>query len=388
MHRPIKPFKRLSSQDSLLFDFLRGGSAQVVLLHHIYQIVIEPLYFRKEISRISYSASAYAVMVFFVVSGYMVASSMYSNASRHSFNDFDLGRFAKERMLRLYPPLLFSTALLLLLYLSAYLSGFLIHHVDRGAYSAAASWSMEKWSVMASLLFLQNISFQLSTPAANTPLWSLSHEFWFYILGVCIFSILLGRRKFAFPLLVAFLALSTSDNGAQVMAGFGVWLAGAAVFYFHHSGYLRPTKSLAAILLCIAVVISVTHTATVVLDAQLVNTKYIVGFIFALICAALLAWSPHGSRNATERPAFRLIARTSRFSYTLYLIHWPLLMLSLNYLRPYAAKGALELAVTAILLFAFVSLIARSAAHILEDRDRLKAIWRGIRRFSIAVHSA
>jgi len=130
--------------------------------------------------------SGEAVLVFFVLSGLVIAISQ-RNQSRDKIH------FIRARLRRLGP-----------LYLAAILLGFIADRILRHHFNFTPLWGH--------LLFLQSLDVR-ATPLfqSNLPLWSLSFEFYFYLL----FCLTIGTR---FPWM----------RSAIWIAGF----ASMALFYF------------------------------------------------------------------------------------------------------------------------------------------------------------
>ena len=181
-------------------------------------------------------------------------------------------------------------------------------------------------ALFANGLFLQTIALPgmhgRAVPAfgTNTALWSLSNEFWYYI---------------AFPLLVLLFAKSKSTRLRIACAlglvlliwfvGSGIallvipWLMGAAISLLppvpahrHLSRRLAIAASLAFLAACLVV----GNTW------QIVATDYLLG-----LAVTLLIWvTLHCAVEPLPAAYVRLAQRSARSSYTLYLVHIPLLM--------------------------------------------------------------
>lgn len=113
----------LKADESLLLDFIRAVSAFVVLLAHVQQILISSTWMpfslsgRSDIVPFIYSqVGAIGVMVFFVLSGFLIAYSIANNLTKNKFERFSAKKYFKSRLRRLYPPLIFSQVLVLLVF--------------------------------------------------------------------------------------------------------------------------------------------------------------------------------------------------------------------------------------------------------------------------------
>ncbi len=115
-------------------------------------------------------------MLFFILSGFVVYHATFSHGRA-----FEIGRYALRRIRRIYPIFLFAL-------LFSYLLG---------------SLQLHRWAAVnvtqlgGNLLMLQDEAALKPgvwvTPFADSPLWSLSYEWWFYVLFVPV-VVLLARR--------------------------------------------------------------------------------------------------------------------------------------------------------------------------------------------------
>lgn len=246
-----------------------------------------------------------SVLVFFVISGFLVGGR---SADKMINGQFRLEEYAIDRFVRIMLPLAAALAL----------TGMVHFSITR---------SYDVGGLFGSLLSLQGIWF--SPYGGNAPLWSLAYEVWFYIAIYAIGAIVMAR-KFGFvsaALICCFLMAFTKLN----VNYFFCWLIGAAAFF------LRPKECRRSILLtyssllaaAVALVEMTTESRSVsVRFADLLPTHSVAQLWLAL-CASLLirriiTFSPSSSLALQLN---RLGSKLAAFSYTLYLTHYPLLML-------------------------------------------------------------
>ncbi|MES9604969.1 acyltransferase family protein [Actinomadura sp. NPDC000929] len=152
-------------------DALRGAAALAVALHHASYVYLPELRVRLADW---FDPGLFGVLVFFLVSGYIVPASL---ERRGSVRGFWVGRF-----FRIYP-LLAVTCLLAVL---PFLLGVLGLRAGLEQYSPATA-------VLAHMTMLQDV---LNVPNAMNVLWTLSYEMAFYLLVVALF-IVGGHRRSA-----------------------------------------------------------------------------------------------------------------------------------------------------------------------------------------------
>ncbi len=152
-----------------------------------------------------------AVLAFFVLSGVVIA---YSATTKHSgLVDFSIARFS--RLWSVVIPAIFLTFIL----------DTLGQRLSLAAYGNLHPYDLEKWIVssVASVLFLNQIWHFHLWIGSNGPFWSVSYEFWYYVIFASIFYFA-GWRK-----LVA-VALCVAIAGPKILIAFPVWLIGVAVY--------------------------------------------------------------------------------------------------------------------------------------------------------------
>jgi peptidoglycan/LPS O-acetylase OafA/YrhL len=331
--REMISFRLKTGVPSVLSDWLdlaRGLAAVEVLLFHSYQLLfLEQLPGAGYGSAIVYAYSTLwaisahgltAVVVFFVLSGYLVGGPALVRARTGKLNGVD---YFSARASRLYVVLIPALVLSFAFYVSArHLVGWQIfvdthQRLDEGVKLFTASYSPA--TAMCNALFLQTIS--CSTFAGNMALWSLSNEFWYYLL---IFAVLSVRKTSLWALLVIaifflFGFAEHSDSlgyhtGLKFFFYFAIWSFGAVVYAIS-----APIAVWSAVfLLGLAGTLFVARAGLLApwaahdLIAGLVTATAIVGIEAARI----------------RLPSFlRFGKETAKWSFSLYAIHYPILVL-------------------------------------------------------------
>lgn len=257
-----------------------------------------------------------AVIIFFVLSGYFISNSIL-DARRKGIWRWE--SYSVSRLTRLYvvliPALLLTSAwdqFGMRLFGSANIYG--------GANQAVVVGGILNRSgvntCLGNALFLQGIA---CVPfGSNGPLWSLSYEFWYYVLFPLILAVvwrgqLLQNRVIAGLLGAAVFVVMTPEMRRY----FSVWLMGSAIV-------LLPRPH--CLILAVSRVVAPTALVAVLLLARanqrLAVLDFVVGACFAWTCYVLIY-----SRLPEPSQWYRVIAGAlSSGSYTLYLVHVPLLV--------------------------------------------------------------
>lgn len=273
-----------------------------------------------------------AVIVFFVLSGYLVGGVACARARHGRFVPVD---YAIDRFSRIFLP--FAPALLLTVLLD--LAGAALFG-DLGLYSHAHPMIREKIASepFENYLTLENLvlnSLMLQTIVArplgsNQPLWTISLEFWFYVVfGLGLASALAGAAfRRAAGLIVS--ALLVAALGQDFVTYSGLWLIGASIAFVPASMMERPIKAL-IVFLCVLVVVRLAQ-GVVVRDGLVVARNYLIAFSFAWLLLSM-----RGARLSLLDRLSEFNAFFASFSYSLYLIHFPLMLFLLGAL--YASGG-------------------------------------------------
>lgn len=380
----MKKFTRINQYDSALFDSFRGASALLVLVGHIYQFIIAPSYQldteNNVFSFIFSQVAVLSVMVFFVLSGFMITASMYRNASQRDFNSFDVNTFVKDRLIRLYPPLIFTLALTVFLFvIASVLDLKALESFSNGQelYLVREKLELEPVNIIASLFFLQNFFDELSTPSMISPLWSLSHEFWFYVLGA-LALLSCYKKLFIVPLITLLLIAVNSDERVMFLSGFCIWLSGAVLALLYFNDKLSSKGIRVFILLAFVLVLSVYYFFVANRSSHLFlhGGKFVFGILFALFLALLISFKSHQNKTFIQNKLMLFLKNAAKYSYTLYLIHAPILLFTMALFHDVVLfKPAYYLGLSVVLGFSVITL-SRYLANYLESKQFIVSLFK------------
>jgi len=168
------------------FHLIRHAAAAAVVLTHSYSVVTGRFESEPLVAWFGTSIGLYAVSVFFVLSGFLIAQSLEASA--------DLIRFAVSRMLRIFPALMIAVAL------ASLVIGPLLTQLPAGAYFAdpdLARHIVGSLSTLATDHHLPGLFAALpESGRVNVPLWTLKYEIAAYIslATIAASALLLGAR--------------------------------------------------------------------------------------------------------------------------------------------------------------------------------------------------
>ncbi len=206
---------------SVLIALLRGAAALEVAAAHL-RAAVYPSYATLANPPHWFTAFAFltgfahqAVVIFFLISGWLVGGSLLNKARReHAIRDY-----AIDRITRLWVVLVPMLVVVLLISIST-------GKVDPGVPSYAFDNAFSVVSFLGNLTGLQTIF--VPEFGGNFPLWSLANETWYYVMFPILVLVVTAKSMTAKLLsLTAISAIATWLNG-DLLLYFAIWVMGAA----------------------------------------------------------------------------------------------------------------------------------------------------------------
>jgi peptidoglycan/LPS O-acetylase OafA/YrhL len=205
------------NKNNLVFlDGLRGIAAFYVMVGHARWLLWEGLAeYQKHPNTYSFGAKLVIyflslfkyghemVLFFFVLSGFVIHLRYAKQIALGIDNGFDFLPYTWRRFKRIYPPFLAAIILGFCLdYTGQYLDYSIYNHATPNALinnNISIDFSVNQ--LVGNLLFLQNT--YVPVWGSNTPLWSLKFEWWFYMLYPLLFFI--NRKSVWLGVLIVFI---------------------------------------------------------------------------------------------------------------------------------------------------------------------------------------
>lgn len=349
---------------------IRGIAAFVVLLAHIVQIFWLRFWGLQSWQHIvSSAASQYAVMTFFVLSGFLIAHSVESNIRRNGV--LKLSEFFAARFARLYPPFLFAIVLSVAIYMC--LEFFSLPGRVGAMRLVGDLYAARDIIHLPAKEVLTALPMGYGMLEINGPLWSLYMEAKLYVLFAGIYFFWVGRRSFIVGgvlLGVAYAGLRLNPEFARYSA---VWLTGCCAYYLWETKGVTKQRSKLVLCFALTLLIVMMDLASPVVMAQAAVPDTHAIWVDVVI-ACVIAW-------VLFRLKLRLTVgeQLANYSYTLYATHFPILLLFQSILIS-SGNTSLSMAVMFSLLGGVSALgIAHIGGKIEEAKDkiqqRLLASW-------------
>lgn len=378
------------SERVLFLHHLRMFSALLVCLSHskeffVNNISSEAMQLEK-VFRLFMSLGNPAVLVFFFLSGYLVGGN---EIRRLILRKIQSRKYLLDRLTRLWlvliPALLFTMII-----------NFLACSRNNQALYCKASIELASHPSYPPLMlqgirnFAENIfflqPFRGEMFGGNGPLWSLSYEFWYYMVFMCamlaISSVI--NRRFEKGLIL-FLPISIFGivivDSKWFTLGI-VWFAGAALSYFlSNLSVEKFFLRLSSLRRYKLIILNGFFVIPPILCVRLFPQS-LLSYIFLVLCLSIAVAATQTTAIREEKTLVQKITvRGSEFSFSLYLIHFPLMGLLATHLTPlFRLDFGLRSVSICVFSVILVAGIADIFARLTEDRlnslrSRLKIFY-------------
>ncbi len=354
-------------------DAIRGGAALVVAVAHTWQIFLYPLAPDSKAFYLLGSLAGWAVIVFFLLSGMLIAVSI---KGRIDDGRFSPAAYFKARILRIHPPLIASV--ILVIAAVSVIQQFHLYGAESyllpGDLASARPKAEFHWpDVLTTLGLTYWLVPEHGFLIFNGPLWSLSYEFWIYVLAGCLAAALVNRSlpfALASAALLYWIVFEADPLFVPIVI---IWGAAFSVAWNWNRIGRLGSGAIALVggaFLAAALWRAGSNIVDLFQDSRTDGPFLLTMSGFLLSCIVLLI------RHQGQRPAglTRLLERAGAFSYTLYLFHFPLMLFMLSLLRPLTYPlGLVGQVGLACFGLAVSIVVSRAAARFLEDR----AFWSG-----------
>lgn len=348
------PTKQAGPLTTFTLDVVRFLCSQGVLIGHLF-------YFTKTDAGLWSGLASYCVILFFILSGFLISGSLLSKIN--SQKSYSFRSYFSDRFFRIYPPFAASLVFVFILDLA-------------GFYITKQPFSLTQYLVNFCINVLQLQEFPLAKFlnerymieffrfhyfGTNLPLWTIGIEWWMYMFfGFSVFLIS-GKIKFRPVHIVIILFLLITPlyyifKAGRMEKGLTLfWLMGTVLTILAGKMKITSGRSL--------------YTAS----GLLLITAGMFGFLFcsflisSLLFACGLLMLIIADQPTTDIPQKKLRSTAqflAGYSYSLYLIHYPILYFVIHVFDPK------EKTTTFILLYLIVNIIAILFAIIFEHPSK------------------
>jgi peptidoglycan/LPS O-acetylase OafA/YrhL len=257
-----------------------------------------------------------AVMIFFILSGYLIGGEIMKEMKN---NNFTWRIYLTKRMVRLY------IVLIPALILTAIFDNIGYNFYNQiGSYDRFFDNTKESLEVFFLNLFMLQHSHG-PIFGSNDPLWSLAYEFWYYLLFPLIMQLFFVKSKKIKIASIGFILCILSIVSWEIIWYFFIWLLGVVIWFIRYRKVYSfvVTPYFFTMLFVISIVLSRYYKGY--FNDVLVGMSYVMLVLYFTygihkdsIIKNLLYWNGH--------------KKLADFSYSLYLLHFPIMVLIFNIL--------------------------------------------------------
>jgi peptidoglycan/LPS O-acetylase OafA/YrhL len=294
---------------------VRGFACIYVLTHnYIYSLYSDEVVSRQV--RLLFSAGAEAVMAFFMLSGFVIYLSVCQDPH------MSWRRYFMKRFRRIYVPFLWAIAISILVFY--------------GNGNLSDRFSVK--DLLGNLIMLQD--FDLVKPGTwfdpfldNLPLWSLSYEWWFYMLFYPVYHWFGDRQRTIYFVLIfsviSYIIYAIAPNPIALIAcHFIIWWSGVeAARTYLDRGTFSPTN-MQPIFSCLLVMVGLSAVPLFTVDSiRLGYYPFLIfrHFVMSLVLLKLgLMWYRRQLKYFDT--IFGWFACVAPISYSLYILQYPILL--------------------------------------------------------------
>jgi peptidoglycan/LPS O-acetylase OafA/YrhL len=302
---------------SILMSVLRGSAALLVTAAHLraqlfpgLQGMHDPTLWYQALAFVTGFAHQ-AVVVFFLLSGWLVGGSLMNKMRQPKI----LAAYAIDRITRMWIVLIPAFALSLAI-------GTLTGDVDPTRFGYASDNEYSLAAFAGNLFGLQDMA--VPRFGGNFALWSLANEMWYYVLFPLLVVVFFWKSILS-RLVAMVLGFAIAYHlSAAILLFFPVWLLGVVFSRIRIDATAAHRTILFIVLAAVAVYFRVTgSTNTLEPESFVQDCVFSIPVLLLLSSLQLKANRAHG----LARVASRIGAAFAAFSFTLYVIHVPLLFL-------------------------------------------------------------
>lgn len=351
--------KSYSSESLAKLEWWRGFLAFVVFLAHIAQIVWYPVVGDKSVFASVFAGLAnISVVFFFVLSGILVS---YSAVNLRKEGLFDWKKYFINRFTRIYPALLFVLIFCIVLTLGFPLLNNGSEHIKKistDLYLARETFTIDlKGLVQTVLMIPQGIT------QVDGPLWSLFIEWWLYMSALFVFLALDSKRNLLFRsccslfsiVLLAPVLYSFKIEGLFYIL---IWYMG-----FSYTTFFRFNEKIYKYGIILSLILFVLILFLNGMSSLDINTAE--KSVYGLVQIIYSVWFIKLAFKFSGSSFFQSMAK---YSYTLYIIHFPIILFIFAIARPFALNRLTYLLIESIVLIILIPMISKAASNYTEDK--------------------
>lgn len=348
----------------------RGVAALLVCAAHAYGLFLYPHFGAGTLASGFFDLAAHqSVMVFFAISGFLITKSILANLQRNA--TFSLRDYLYARVARVYPPLVFSVLLTVALFLLVQAFA-LPGSSNELPYQVGSHAQMREVFSVTFKEVWRALKMQNGLLVANGPLWSLYIEWWIYIVAGLVVSVVSARgamRKMLLAGVFTWAAATLYSVNSHALFYLGIWVFGSAmaVTNLYAAWFAKRQPSIIGGLLLALCLLAWTRADWILAGGRVFGwwenaTQFI---ICAFWCSLILPDQRNG-----KTLAWRALFYLGECSYSLYILHFPLMLFMLSVLQASFGTSVQASLIAFPLAIAVAVGVAHLSSVLFEDKKR------------------
>lgn len=344
--------KSITALDSSMLDFLRGWSAQLVLLGHLLSFYG----FQNEVPTIQ----NFGVLVFFILSGFLITHTCLVKQGDYDLKDFLIDRFS--RIYSAYVPALICVAII-----DAILISWTTPHSDFVNFDSSTVNFLVNLGMLHAHPFLMKYA-GAEAFGSGRIFWTVSIEWMFYIIFGLIFFYNDYQRKsilkwfllgtLGFLMVAAIYYIGKRGSGLTLY-----WLIGLLLAVLYNKIEASEIRYNQFVLFLFVLTTSIVWRV----NSMNIMDMYDVGLAFLIMLSMLAVFyinftKPNSILSAFFKQTKSFNKFIASYSYSLYLVHYTLILVFIPLLKSVNSFVAMAL------IFIMANLIAYIFALIFEFR--------------------
>lgn len=321
----------MNSDFSSLLNFSRWFAAFLVAIGHVRHVALVDYGLIRDKSlfiKFFYFMTGLgheAVVIFFVISGYLVGGLTFRKwSSGVQYKEYFAARVSRVYTV-LFPALIVGGILDLVgskFYDESmiYSSPDVFHTIS---IDGVISEKLNAIAFFGNIINLEGVYFPIF--GSNGPLWSLAYEWWYYVIFAVVLAIIFERWVFRKIIAILVLGVLIYFLKIKLILWILVWLFGVGVCLYLDSNLPRPPPYIGTFILFAAIFISrLSHNTENVTNPESMLVEFFRDFGVAVAFSIFLL-SFYGRKSLFSGAKFHKYL--ADFSYSMYLFHFPLLIL-------------------------------------------------------------
>lgn len=372
-------FPTLSLKQSCYLDLLRFVAVQLVVFGHLFSFM--GIIFTNYALGKNILIQNLGVVIFFILSGYLISYSLFSNMKSKNYQFKD---FFKDRFYRIYVTLI--PCMIFIIILDLYMPDYTYRNAFNFKTFVGNLFMLQDVSSIyvnySHLFFIKKIfaTFQVTSFGSARPLWTLAVEWWLYMAFGWFFLKIINHDKntiikkkslmpsklvnfLIFYILLIFPLYNLSGRGNGLTL---TWLLGSSVFLVTYTQKMDSKTTifwyLTGNLICLYMLYFLYSIFGTFYEPR-------ISLLITIWFSLNLAFSNKiklGVSESLKKALIRLIRLGGGYSYSLYLTHYSIIQFLVNFYN--AEENKITLAIVAFFLSNLVAYII----YIIFDKNQKK----------------